>query len=103
MAYIRLEQSKTQQTSEVPASPGKRVPFQVTPGWAHDAVSLTSTSLEVSFEQLRNLYYQLLDQNGTQTPKEDSVTITLKPKLQGRDEVLNMHYPFFTVEAVTIY
>ncbi len=62
----------------------QRVAFQVSPDWAHDAVSLTATSLEVSFDQLRNLYFRLLDQNGVQSQNVDFVTITLKPKLEGR-------------------
>ena len=65
----------------VPAS--SKVAYQVSPQWAKPAVNLTSTSLEVSFDQLRYQYFQSLDGDGNNA-KENAIVITLRPKLQGR-------------------
>lgn len=59
------------------------VQYEVYPKWAKDAVNLTGTSLEVSFEHLRTLYSQTQDQPA-QEYGSNPVQITLRPKFSGR-------------------
>lgn len=63
------------------------LPMQVSPQWAEQAMCVTSTSLEISLDQLRNLYYKTFvgpDCEGSVNYDEkNGITITFKPKLSG--------------------
>ena len=59
-----------------------RVVCQIQPEWAQEAVSMTSASMEISFDQLRSIYQSLTDKAQERGAASDSaaVTITLLPK-----------------------
>ena len=61
---------------------GGRVVCQIQPEWAQEAVSMTSASMEISFDQLRSIYQSLTDKAQERGAAADSaaVTITLLPK-----------------------
>lgn len=73
-----------------------RMTYQVSPGWAQNAVVMTGTSVEISINQLKELYFQSKGRKGpvsavvgsAKTPVNvefdhlsEAVTITLKPQL----------------------
>ena len=86
-------------SSTVSASPcsstKKTLTYQVSPGWAESAVVMTGTSVEISINQLKELYFQskgkgpmpvLLGDGKTPADIEfnqrtEAVTITLQPQL----------------------
>lgn len=58
-----------------------RVVCEVQPEWAQKAVSMTSASMEISFDQLRSIYQSLTDKaKDRETASNSAVTITLLPR-----------------------
>ena len=69
--------------------PSSNVALDVQPVWAENAINLTSTSLEISFDQLRELFYKA--QGGV--PEEldaRKVSITLLPRFSGESQICQM-------------
>lgn len=73
------EMAKSNGTAKKPQA--SKASYQVSPQWAQPAINLTSTSLEVSFDQLRYQYFRTLDDDES-TTNEKAIVITLRPKLE---------------------
>ena len=59
----------------------RKVLCQIQPEWAQNAVSMTSASVEISFDQLRSIYQDLTQQDrDAADAAPNTVTITLLPK-----------------------
>ena len=66
-----------------------RVQYDVTPQWASNAIQLTGSSVEISLEQLRNLYQDSLDpatwdnKNSSAQDLSQIISISLTPNFTG--------------------
>ena len=60
------------------------VTFNVEPGWAEDAVKLTSASLEISFDRLRETFHNSDPDRSPRDRPSQAVNITIVPKFSGR-------------------
>ena len=59
----------------------RKVLCQIQPEWAQNAVSMTSASVEISFDQLRSIYQDLTERDrDAADAAPNTVTITLLPK-----------------------
>ena len=103
MATLKDNKETEKMDSKQPnSSSNQTLTYQVSPGWAEGAVVMTGTSVEISINQLKELYFKshnkgpmpvLLGDGKTAdiefNHRTEAVTITLQPQL-GRPFLLFM-------------
>ena len=84
------------------SAPSTKVSLNIEPSWAQNAVNLTSDSLEIKFDQLRDLFIEKDPDHLEDLAHPQIVSITLSPRFIGKPGEVDRNFEILSENLVNL-